>query len=153
MAASSLSIGRESYPSTPTGTIPAMPTGGKHGGQEPAARAMRALERGATAFGAQVARSVQDRWRRLPAERRAKLEGLAANVRQQAQEPPPRGQQPPVRPPKVAAEPTTVDPDVSEIDVRDLRAELARELERLAGADISASRGTGKLAGEAPPAD
>lgn len=43
--------------------------------------------------------------------------------------------------------------DVSAIEVRDLRAELARELERLAGADIRASRGSGKLADEAPPAD
>jgi len=36
--------------------------------------------------------------------------------------------------------------DVSEIEVRDLRADLARELDRLAGAEISASRGSGKLA-------
>lgn len=114
----------KTYPSTPHVTIPAMPSGGKSGGQDAAARAMRALERGATTLGAQVARSVQERWARLPADRREKLEALV----------PPR-------------------PDVSEIEVRDLRAELARELDRLAGADISASRGTGKVAGEAPPAD
>jgi len=94
-----------------------MPSGGKSGGQDAAARAMRALERRATTLGAQVARSVQERWARLPADRREKLEALV----------PPR-------------------PDVSEIEVRDLRAELARELDRLAEADISASRGTGKLA-------
>jgi hypothetical protein len=117
-------LSRKTYPSTPHVTIPAMPSGGKSGGQDAAARAMRALERGATTLGAQVARSVQERWARMPADRREKLEALV----------PPR-------------------PDVSEIEVRDLRAELARELERLAGANISASRGTGKVAGEAPPAD
>ncbi len=106
----------KTYPSTPNVTIPAMPSGGKSGGQDAAARAMRALERGATTLGAQVARSVQERWARLPADRREKLEALV----------PPR-------------------PDVSEIEVRDLRADLARELDRLADADISASRGSGKL--------
>jgi len=94
-----------------------MPSGGKSGGQDPAARARRALERGATKLGAHVARTVQERWARLPADRRDKLEALV----------PPR-------------------PDVSEVEVRDLRAELAHELERLAEADIRASRGTGKLA-------
>jgi hypothetical protein len=102
------------------------------GGQEPAARAMRALERRATTLGIRVARSVHDRWRQLPAARRAKLKGLAANVKREAVEtsPPP--------------------PEVSDIEVRDLRAELTRELDRLADADISASRGSGKLAGETP---
>jgi hypothetical protein len=97
-----------------------MPNGGKSGGHESAARALRALERGATALGAQVARSVQERWAQLPEERRTKLEALV----------PPR-------------------PDISEIQVRDLRDDLARELKRLAEADISASRGAGK----APSAD
>lgn len=114
----------ETYPSTPTVTIPAMPTGGNSGGQDSAARALRALERRATTLGAQVARTVQERWARLPEERRTKLEALV----------PPR-------------------PDVSEIEVRDLRDDLTRELDRLAGADISASRGGGKLAGETPSAD
>ena len=83
-------------------------------------------------LGIRVARSVHDRWQRLPAARRAKLEGLAANVKREAVETPP---------------PT---PEVSEIEVRDLRAELTRELDRLADANISASRGSGKLAGETP---
>jgi hypothetical protein len=100
-----------------------MPSGANSSGQDAAARALRALERRATTLGAQVARSVQERWAKLPEERRTKLEALV----------PPR-------------------PDVSEIEVRDLRAELARELERLSSADISASRGGGKLAGETPPA-
>ena len=114
----------KTYPSTPHVTIPAMPSGEKSGRQDAAARAMRALERGATTLGAQVARSVQERWARLPADRREKLEALV----------PPR-------------------PDVSEIEVHDLRAELTRELDRLAGANIRASRRSDRIAGEAPPAD
>jgi hypothetical protein len=108
-----------------------MRSGAKTDGQDPAARAMRALERRATTLGVRVARSVHDRWRRMPATRRTKLEGLAANVKRQAVGTPPP-------------------PEVSEIEVRDLRAELARELDRLANADIRASRGGGKLAGETP---
>jgi hypothetical protein len=99
-----------------------MPTGGSNSGQDAAARARRALERGATTLGARAARSIQERWAKLPEERREKLEALV----------PPR-------------------PDVSEIEVRDLRAELTRELDRLAGANIRASRGAGDVAGEAPP--
>jgi len=101
-----------------------MATGGKSGGQDVAARALRMLQHRATVAGSQVARSIQERWARMPEARRTKLEALV----------PPR-------------------PDVSEFEVRDLRAELARELERLAGADIRASRGDGKLAGETPSAD
>jgi hypothetical protein len=101
-----------------------MAQGHNSGGHDAAARALRALERGATTLGSHVARSVQERWARMPDERRAKLEALA----------PPR-------------------PDVSEIEVRDLRAELARELDRLAGADIEAARGPGKAAGDTPSAD
>ena len=92
---------------------------------------MRTLERAATTLGIQVARSIHSRWRRTPA-RRAQLERLVANVERQ-----------PVAP-------AAVDPDVGAIEVRDLRAELTRELDRLARADIGASRGSGKLAGERP---
>ena len=63
---------------------------------------MRALERGATTLGVQVARSVQDRWRRMPAARRTKLQGLAANVREQA-----------LSPPKTVVEPATATADVT----------------------------------------
>ena len=47
------------------------------------------------------------------------------------------------------------DPEVSEIEVRDLREDLARELERLASADIRASRGRGAryFASDASPRD
>jgi hypothetical protein len=162
MAASSSSFTDQSYPSTPTGTIPAMPPAGKNGGQDAAARARRALERGATTLGVQVARSVYSRWRQMPAARRTKLEGLAANVKEQALDL--RGepdQQAAGRELRQANErladamvkSAAADPDVTEVEVHDLRAELARELERLADADISASRGAGNLAGDTPAAD
>ena len=148
-------MARTTYPSTPHVTIPAMPPGGKSGGQDPAARARRTLERGATTLGIQVARSVYGRWRRMPAARRAKLEGLATDVKERALDL--RGesdQQAAGHEPREAneqladaiVESAAADPGVSEIEVRDLRAELARELERLAEADIRASRGAGKLA-------
>ncbi len=139
-----------------------MPSGGKSGGQEPAARARRAFERGATTLGIQVARSVYSRWRRMPAARRAKLEGLAADVKERALdlrgEPDQRVAGDELRQANVQLADAMVksaaaDPDVSEIEVSDLRAELARELERLAGANITASRGSGKLAGDTPSPD
>jgi hypothetical protein len=110
-----------------------MPSNGKSGGQETAARALRALERGATTLGIQLARSLNDRWRRMPAERLTKLAGPAANVREQALDRPDER------------------PDVDEIEVRDLRADLTRELDRLADADIDASRGSGKWTRETNP--
>lgn len=67
-------------------------------------------------LGIRVVRSAHDRWRKTP----------------------PAPPAPPVPPAKAE--------DVSEVEVRDLRAELTRELELLAGADISASRGSGTLA-------
>jgi hypothetical protein len=152
----------ETYPSTPTETIPPMAAVGKSGGQEPAARAMRAFERGATTLGIQVARSFYGRWRRMPAARRAKLEGLAANVKERALdlrgEPDQRsaGQELRVANERLAdaiVESAVADPELTEVEVRDLRAELARELERLADADITASRGPGNVPGEAASAD
>jgi hypothetical protein len=111
-----------------------MPSGGKSGGHDAAARALRAIERGATTLGGQVARSIDD-WRR----------------RQAASRPSPATALPPAAAFRPAS--VTADPGVSEIEVSDLRAELARELERLAGADISASRVAGKLAGDTPSPD
>jgi hypothetical protein len=157
-----LKLCRQTYPSTAIGTIPPMPRAGQSGGQEPAARAVRALERGATTLGIQVARSVYSRWRRMPAARRAKLEGLAANVKERALdlrgEPDQRsaGQELRVANEQLAdaiVESAAADPEVTEIEVRDLRAELARELDRLADADIAASRGPGNVPGEAASAD
>ncbi len=139
-----------------------MPKAGKSGGQDPTARAVRALERGATTLGVQVARSVYGRWRRMPAARRAKLEGLAANVKERALDlrgEPDRqsaGQELRVANERLAdaiVESAAADPEITEIEVRDLRAELARELDRLADANITASRGPGNVPGEAASAD
>ncbi|HYI79470.1 MAG TPA: hypothetical protein VEW67_01255 [Thermoleophilaceae bacterium] len=116
-----------------------MPSRANSGGNDAAARALRAFGRGATTLRGQVARSIAD-WHR----------------RQAAGGPAPSTTQPPATSPHtVAASPTpvTADPGISEIEVSDLRAELARELERLAGADITASRGSGKLAGDTPAPD
>jgi hypothetical protein len=115
-----------------------MPPAGRSGAPEPTARAKRALEHGATALGAQLARSLHGGWRRMSPSRRAKLEQLAANVKERANE-------------QVAS--TKAQTDVSEVEVHDLRADLARELERLANADISAARGPGRVTGEAASAD
>lgn len=99
--------------------------------------------------------------------RRAKLEQLAANVRERAVEPraanvraqaaeppaaePPSDPKPPAPNRAPAARPS--DTEVSDIEVHDLRADLARELERLAKANISAARGTGGVTGEAASTD
>jgi hypothetical protein len=100
--------------------------------------------------------------------RRAKLEQLAANVRERAGEPRAanvraRAAEPPAAEPPSdwkAPEPNRAtaarsgEPEVTEVEVRDLRADLARELERLADANIHAARGPGgSVAGEAASAD
>jgi hypothetical protein len=115
-----------------------MPPAGSNGEPESAARAKRALEHGATALGAQLARSLHGGWRRMSPSRRARLEQLAANVKQRATE-------------QVAS--VEAQTDVSAVEVHDLRADLARELERLADADVSAARGPGHVTSEAASAD
>jgi hypothetical protein len=131
-------------------------------GQDPTARAMRAFERGATSLGIQVARSVYGRWRRMPATRRAKLAGLAANVKERALDLRGEADQRTAgrelrdaneRLAEAMVASAVSDPDVPEVEVRDLRSELARELERLADADIEASHGSPGVAGDAPSAD
>lgn len=113
--------------------------GSRRSRQQAAARALRALERGATSLGAQVARSVNERRH----HRRTVVEAAPPAVAPAVAA---AGEAPAAPEPAVAR-------DVSEIEVRDLRAELARELERLSGADIAASRGAGRLADGASPAD
>jgi hypothetical protein len=101
--------------------------------------------------------------------RRARLEQLAANVRERAGEPhaasvraraaePPAAEPPnewnAPEPSRRATAARPGEPEVSEVEVRDLRADLARELERLADANIHAARGPGgSVAGEAASAD
>lgn len=139
-----------------------MPPASKSGGEDPAARAVRALERGATTLGITVARSLYGRWRRMPSEQRARIERLAETVKGRALDL--RGEQDQ----RVAGrelrdanrqladamlKSAAKDPQLSEIEVRDLRDDLTRELDRLAGADIQASRGAGQTPRGTAPAD
>jgi hypothetical protein len=121
------------------------------GGADPAMRARRALERGATSLSIAVARSLHGRWQRMPAARRTKIEKIADDVKERALdmrgEPDQAvaGQELQVASEKLAdamVQSAQADPDVSAVQVSDLRADLARELERLAEGDIRASRGS-----------
>lgn len=130
-----------------------MPPASKSGGEDPAARAVRAIERGATTLGITVARSLYGRWRRMSPEQRARIERLAETVKGRALDL--RGEQDQRlagrelhdanhRLADAMLESAARDPQLSEIEVRDLRDDLTRELDRLAGADIQASRGAGQ---------
>ncbi len=103
-----------------------------------------------------VARSLWARWRRLASPARERIEPLADLVRDQALEL--RGSDDPQRAGHdlgVASEQLAdamvdaaeADPQVSEADVQRLRGELARELERVATADIVAYRASPTGAG------
>ena len=120
-----------------------MPAAEKPSDGDPAARAVRALERSATALTTAMARTLYDRWRRMPATQRERIERIAAEVKGGAD----------TQPTAARIEPVQPDRDVSEIEVHDLRSELARELERLAQGDVRAARGPGRPAGETAPAD
>jgi len=92
-------------------------------------------------MGFNVARSLHGRWRRLSAPARERLEPLAEDVRGRALDV--RGsadleadgrelEQANRRLADAMIEEAAGDPEVSEIEVRDLRDDLARELDRLA---------------------
>ena len=129
-----------------------MPPMRKRAGQrEAAARALDALGRGADT-GFRVARTLYDRWRGMSTASRKPLEPLAEDVRERALDLRGAADRPAADAGLKAANErladamvasAAADPDVSEIEVRDLRAELTRELERLAGAEIAASHGHG----------
>lgn len=132
-----------------------MPPARESGGADSALRARRALERGATSLSIAVARSLHGRWRRMPAARRAQIERIADDVKERALDmrgesnPAAAGQELQAASEKLVdamVQSAQADPDVSEVQVRDLRADLARELERLAEGDIRASRGSGEAA-------
>ncbi len=101
-------------------------------------------------LGVHVARSLYGRWRRMSGAARQALEPLAEEVEDRALEL--RG----VVDPREAerglleagerlvdamVETAAADPELSEGEVQELRDDLAIELERLASAEISASRG------------
>lgn len=122
----------------------------------------RALQAASAVLGVQVARSLYGRWRRLPASSRGRIERLAEDVKQRALDlrgeldPEPAGRELRVANERLAdaiVDTAAADPGASELEVRDLRAELARELERLAQADVRASRGPGSRVEDAAAAD
>lgn len=101
-------------------------------------------------LGVHVARSLYGRWRRMSGAARQALEPLAEDVKERALElrgvPDPSDAELELREANerlvdAMVESAASDPEVSEIEVRELRDDLARELERLATADIQASRG------------
>lgn len=117
-----------------------MPSSHRSDGRDQASRALRAVERHAGA----VARSVYDRWRARSGPPQPRVPADAPRVPTSAARPMPA--------PAGRSGDGEIGPaDLSETEVGDLRVELERELERLAGADISASRGAGTLADERSP--
>ncbi len=103
-------------------------------------------------LGVHVARSLYGRWRRMSGAARQALEPLAEDVKERALElrgivdagEAQRGlREANERLVDAMVETAAADPEVSEIEVRELRNDLARELERLASADVRASRGPG----------
>jgi hypothetical protein len=104
----------------------------------------------AAVLGIRVARSLHSRWRALPAGDRERLAALAARTKSSALDA--RGSTDPERAGRelraanedLAAallDAAEADPQVDEAEVERLRGDLQRELERLASADIKASRG------------
>lgn len=101
----------------------------------------------AASMGVRVARTMHGRWRRMAAPERARLKGLADDVRKRALDL--RGSPEPV-PDRLALQGASerlaaamvdsaqTDPEVSDAEVDELRGELARELDRLERSDVKA---------------
>jgi hypothetical protein len=98
-----------------------------------------------------VARSLHSRWRSLPPPARARLEPLAEDAKERALEL--RGAADPAAAERelravsaslatALVETAEADPQLDPAEVEQLREELRSELDRLAGAEIRASRGT-----------
>ena len=114
-------------------------------------RAARVVEQGATSLlGVRVARALYGRWRRMKAAERDPLGPLAEEVKERAldlrgasdREAAGRGlEKAGERLAAAMVESAESDPEISEIEVSRLRADLARELDRMASAEIRASRG------------
>ncbi len=116
-----------------------------------AGRAARMVEQGATSLlGVRVARALYGRWRRMTVAEREPLGPLAEDVKERAldlrgaSDREAAGRDLEKAGERLAAamvESAESDPDISEIEVTRLREDLARELDRLASAEIRASRG------------
>ena len=119
--------------------------------------AARAARHGAAALiGIRVARALHGRWNRLSFADRERLAPLAGEVKDRALDlrgsADPRGadlslREANTRLADAIVESAEANPEVSDAEVGRLREELSRELERLAGAEIRASRGPGAQAG------
>jgi hypothetical protein len=103
----------------------------------------------ATALGIRVARSLYGRWRILPAADRQRIESLAEDLKAKALELRGSGDRARADEDLRAASETfaaalvetaQADPEIGADEVRELREELRRELERLSTADVKASR-------------
>jgi hypothetical protein len=110
------------------------------------------------ALGVRVARTLYGRWRLLPEPDRRRIEALAEDLKAKALEV--RGARDRERAQHdlraanetlaaALVETAEADPDIGDDEVLDLREELRRELERLAGADVKASRS--RRQGAPPP--
>ena len=106
------------------------------------------MRRGGLAI--RIARTLYERWRLLDPRARRRLEHLAEDVKRRALDL--RGSAKPDQAGLRAAnenlaaamiETAEGDPELDEVDVRRLREDLRRELERLSSAEIAASRGAG----------
>ena len=106
---------------------------------------------GAAALTVRVTRSLYARWNVLPAAERSRIEPVAERAKQSALDLRGAGDRELAEAEARAAgatlaaalvESAAVDPELDEADVTLLREDLARELARLADADIKASRST-----------
>ena len=98
-------------------------------------------------MGFRVARGLYGRWRRMSAPERARLEGLADDVKERAMElrgtPDREGagrdlERASERLAEAMVESADADPEVPDTEVERLRGDLARELERLATGEVVA---------------
>jgi len=115
----------------------------------------RAASQGAAStLAVRVARAIHGRWWRLSAAERKRLEPLADDVRERALDL--RGATDPdaaarglraanTKLADAMVESAREDPSVGELELRRLREELSRELERLAGAEVEARRGPSRV--------
>jgi hypothetical protein len=108
---------------------------------------------GAAAIGIRVARTLYGRWHRLPAADRERLAPLARDLKTRALDA--RGAADADSAERdlrnanrtfaaALVESAEADPELDKAEVDELREELRRELERLASAEIKASRGPAK---------
>jgi hypothetical protein len=110
---------------------------------------------GAASLGVRVARSLYGRWRLMPDPDRARIAGYAEDAKEKALavRGTPAGERAAAEADLRAAneslaaaivESAEADPEVAAEEVEELREDLRRELERLASAEVRASRGPGR---------